>query len=150
MSTVQVRANVVGLISLITVACGAGGLFGPGSVVDLAFLISGRDTSRIIAPDTVTRGIPFDVSFVTFGGGCTRSAVRTDLTTKGSDAEIRPYDRTVRSGVCTSDLLFLQHVTQVRFDAPGTAVLHVIGQQYGASPGGVNGPAELLRLVTVR
>lgn len=150
MSTVQFRANVVGLISLITAACGVGGLFGPGSAVNLAFLISGRDTSRIIAPDTVTRGVPFEVSFVTFGGGCTRSAVRTDLTIRGTDADIRPYDRTVRSDVCTSDLLFIPHVTQVHFDAPGTAVLHVIGQQYGTSPGGRNGPAELFRLVIVR
>ena len=149
MSLERFRALVVGLSSAVMVACGAGGLFGPSSHDDLALIIMDSDTSRIVAPDTVTRGVPFVVSFGTFGGGCTRSVARTDVTTAGSSAEIRPYDRTVRSDVCTADLLFLQHVAQVRFDAPGIAVLHVIGQQVGTS-GSLNGPAELLRLVTVR
>lgn len=147
---VRFRTYLLGLTSVVVAACGLDGLFGPGSDVESALIIFYGDTSRVVAPDTVSRGEVFDVSFATFGGGCTRSVVRTDVTTTGHEAKIRPYNRTVRSEVCTADLLFLTHVARVRFDGPGIAVLRVIGQQRGASTGGVTGPAELVRLVTVR
>lgn len=144
------RTLMVGVSCALAAACSAFDLIGFNAHDEPGLLIFYHDTSQIVAPDTVARGVAFEIAFTTFAGGCTRTIARTDVLTSGSISDIRPYDHTVGGDACTSDLLFLRHTAQVRFEAPGTAVLHILGQQRGASTGSADGPAELTRNVTVR
>ena len=136
--------------AILTAACSAGALLGVGGRDDPALIIFYQDTTRIIAPDTVTRGVSFDVSFSTFGGGCIRSIGHDDFTATSSEVTIRAFDHNSGGQVCTDDLLRLPHAVQVRLGAPGTYIIRLIGQQRGASTGSTNAPAELRRAVTVR
>lgn len=132
-------------------SCAVWEYISPSNFEERGLIIFYRDTSSIAAPDTVLRGQPFSVEFVTYGGGCTRSVARTDVATKGLTSVIQPYNRTTRAGTgCDADLLWLRHVAQVRIDQAGTAAIRVIGEQRGASTGSTNGPAELTRTVVVR
>lgn len=151
MRSVNVRKSIL----LLAFACLSAGCT-PSSVVDantyeqpglLAFY---NDTSSIIAPETVQRGVAFIVEFRTFGGGCTRSVSRTHVGTFGLVSLIQPFNRTTRADGCTRDLLVLRHVARVRIDEVGTATIRVIGEQRGASDGAANLPIELRRSVVVR
>lgn len=120
---------------------------GPRDVA--AVIIFFGDTTRISAPDTVAVGAPIDVSFSTFAGGCTRAVARDDVTTAVGIVEIRPYDRTIGGGeiaICPADLFRLEHRLHLRLEKPGRYVVRLIGMKRG----GVFGPAELVRPLTVR
>jgi hypothetical protein len=104
------------------------------SVVDPTFaepalIIFYGDTAQVATPSSVTRGVPFEVSVQTFGGGCTRMIARTETDVSGAVAEIRPYNETRRSDVCTDDLLFLTHVVSIQFDHVGPVTIRVIAEQ---------------------
>ena len=150
MQATHLRAILPGVTLAVAIGCSAADLVAPGTHDDSALIIFYGDTSHIVAPDTVVRGAAFEVSFTTYGGGCTRSVARTDLTISGAVAEIRPYDTTVGGSTCTADLLFLRHVARVQAATAGTFTIRVIGQQRGASTGSVNGPAEISRVITAR
>jgi hypothetical protein len=107
------------------------------------------DTALIMAPDTVTRGTAFEVSVETFGGGCTRSTGRTDVRITGLVLEIRPYNETRRSDVCTDDLIMLTHQAFVQFSQPGVALVRVVGAQEPTQGAGT-GSAEVTRQVVIR
>jgi hypothetical protein len=141
---------IIALAGCSLAACGATSLFNLGARDDAALIIFYGDTSRISAPDTVARGVSFEVSFSTFAGGCIRRVARDDVTATASTVEIRPYDHNSGGNVCTSDLLILKHTLLTRLDTPGRFVIRLIGQQRGASTGITNGPAELTRPVVVR
>jgi hypothetical protein len=131
-------------------ACSSGGFFSGGARDDAGLIIFYGDTARISAPDTVTRGASFEVSFFTFGGGCIRAIARDDVTPKTSAVEIRPYDHNSGGDICTADLITLKHAVAIRLDTPGSYVIRVIGQQRGGSAGSNNAPAEVTRAVIVR
>lgn len=131
-------------------ACGAAAIFGIGARDEAGLIIFYSDTARLIAPDTVLHGVSFDVSFSTFGGGCTRKMAHDDVRISGNAVEVRPYDHNDGGNVCTLDLLFLKRVLPVRMEVPGAYVIHLIGLQRGASTGGTNGAAEITRAVVVR
>jgi hypothetical protein len=106
---------------------------------ELSVLISNGDTSRISAPDTVLRGMPFDVTFGTFGGGCVREHARTAVTMSTANAVVQPYDHNTGGYSCPADKLILQHSAQLRFDVAGIASVRVAGRQ-----------GEVARTVVVR
>jgi hypothetical protein len=131
-------------------ACSSGGVFSGGPRDDAGLIIFYGDTARISAPDTVTRGVSFEVSFSTFGGGCIRAIARDDVTPKANAVEIRPYDHNSGGDICTADLLTLKHAVAIRLDMPGSYAIRVIGQQRGGSTGSNTAPAEVSRPVIVR
>ena len=114
-----------------------------------ALIIFYGDTSRIAAPDTVVRGIPFEVSFHTFGGGC-ESQGGTEVNVNGAEAEVRPFDHSSGASACTDILKFLPHSASLSFGSAGTAIIRLIGQQRGGASGSNNAPAQLERRIIVR
>ena len=122
-------------------------ILGLGSYAEPALIVFYGDTATIAAPDTVTVGEPFAVTVGTFGGGCTREVDRTELEVTGDLAEVRPYNRTQRSDVCTSDLLILAHIATIQFNEAGLATLRITGRLGGPSQ---TEPARLDRRITVR
>ena len=142
------------IVSACALATGCGVLDQLNPTIDdeLAVIIHYRDTTRIVVADTVARGTPFDVVLDTYGGGCTRSTVRTEVGVGGRIALIRPFNRT-RSwpgGGCDAVLLTLRHTAQLRVDTPGTFTIRVLGQHRGSDRYGGDAPAELTRVITVR
>jgi hypothetical protein len=130
-------------------ACSA--LSGPDRIAEPALLIFFRDTTRIVAPDTVARGQVFEVRFFTFGGGCTRQVARTDVQIAPGVVEVRPYNWTREADVCTSDQLRLEHRAEVQVAEAGVVTLRVLGEQEGPSTGNNRSvPAELTRRLVVR
>jgi hypothetical protein len=120
------------LAGMAAVALGACELLpGVGTIDEPALIIFYEDTTRVVVPDTVTRGVPFTVSFMTFGGGCTREVARTDVRRDGNLLEIRPYNRRQKAdgGVCTADLLFLEHRVAEQFDQAGGRVRQIRRQE---------------------
>ena len=116
-----------------------------------ALIIFYADTAAIAAPDSATRGVPFQVSFPTFAGGCTRSAAHTRLGMSNAVAEIRPYNETRRAAACTDDLIFLTHTVSVRFDQPGSATIRVVAAQRPFQGTLLRtGPAQVERVVYIR
>lgn len=144
-SLIRVAALSATLVAI--VGCG---LTGPDTHDDPAFVIFYSDTTDISAPDTVTRGTAFTVSFPTYGGGCTSRIARTDVNVAGNVGLIRPYNRTYEADACTADLRFLYHTAQFRVDTPGSFTIRVVGRQVGRTTGGVPETAELVRVITVR
>jgi len=148
----RLRAIVVVSTLAFVAGCGVFDQLNPAIDDDLAIIIHYRDTTRIVVADTVVRGTPFEVVLDTYGGGCTRSTVRTELGVAGRVALIRPYNRT-RSWPgqgCDAVLLTLRHTKQLRVDTPGSFTIRVIGQQRGFNTDGNSAPAELTRVITVR
>jgi hypothetical protein len=116
-----------------------------------ATIIFGNDTAQITAPESVARGVPFDVTVRTFGGGCTRTTAQTRQAVSTGLVEVYPYNQTRRSDVCTSDLRFLTHTVTLQFADPGAVTIRIIGQQgWSLSGGDSNRPAQLERIVTVQ
>lgn len=69
---------------------------GPSEEVirELAWLGWGNlaDTLEVEVPETVEGGVPFEVTFMTYGGGCvTADAFEVETTVQASEAEIIPY-----------------------------------------------------------
>ena len=116
-----------------------------------ATIIFASDTAQIVAPVSAVAGAPFDVAVRTFGGGCTRAIARTQQSISGRLVEIRPYNETRRSDVCTSDLRYLTHTVTLRFLDPGAVTVRIVGQQGPSLSGGnTNRTAQLERIVTVQ
>ena len=117
-----------------------------------ALIIFYSDTTLITVADTVSSGATFLVKLDTYGGGCTRNTVRTDVSVTGRVVELRPYNRTrgFPGQGCTSDLMLLRHEPGVRVNTPGPLTIRVIGQQRGSTTGGDNAPASLTKVITVR
>ena len=152
--TIGARLRALAVVSAFVSAsaCGVLDQFNPAIDDEMAIIIHYRDTTRIVVADTVVRGTPFEVVLDTYGGGCTRSTVRTELGVAGRVALIRPYNRT-RSWPgqgCDAVLLTLRHTKQLRVDTPGSFTIRVIGQQRGFHTDGNSAPAELTRVITVR
>jgi len=118
-----VLSVIVALASVIT-ACD---ILDIGSHADPALIVFYNDTADIDAPNIVNVKTDFDVSVTTFAGGCTRDIDHTSFDLRDNVAEIRPFNRTKRSDVCTADLLYLVHTVTLRFDRPGVATIRVLG-----------------------
>jgi hypothetical protein len=90
------------------------------------------DPVRIQLPGTVLRGVTFDVTVRTYGGGCIDKG-DTEVEVNGLAAQVTPYDIEVThmpaGSVCTADLRFYEHIGEVRFDQSGTATVVVRGRK---------------------
>src|SRR5918999_643775 len=101
------------------------------------------------APGTVSRGVDFDVTVRTYGGGCVDQG-DAEVTLSGADAEVRPFDifvtRAPNNYVCTTDILkSFTHRATLRFMQPGPATVRFRGR---AEPSGETIVVE--RQVTVQ
>jgi hypothetical protein len=110
------------------ILCSGGcGLVGLGEDERLGVLRLDGDTVPIYIPQSVERGERFAVNFYTFGGGCI-SRGQTELSIRGLEATIVPYD--VHSGErdCTDESAFLDHTTWLHFETEGPATIRVHGR----------------------
>jgi len=88
----------------------------------------GRDTSRIILPDTVRRDSEFQMTVTTFGGGCIRETAETRVSVHGLRARVSFYHiRRNLTAVCTSDLIEFRQTVKLRFAKAGVATIEVRG-----------------------
>lgn len=71
-------------------------------------------------PKTATAGVPVEIVFWTFGGGCVQGIDDTEVTLDRGSAVVTPYDVLVEAQVCTDDLLHLRHRATLVFDEPGS------------------------------
>ena len=129
-------------------ACGLTEIFWPRGEAEPAVIISDRDTAQIIIPDTVRRGVPFDIQIVSFGGGCVRKLAGTKTAWSGNEFVVRPYNwRTTGDDVCTADLRYLTHTVRLTRDVAGEFVLKVTGLR---TSGQFRAEVSVSRTVTVR
>jgi hypothetical protein len=95
-----------------------------------------NDAVVVAVPSTVARGVDFDVTVRTYGGGCVDQG-DTEVTLSGADAEVRPFDIFVvemPGGYgCTDILKLFTHRATLRFTQAGTATVRIRGR---AEPGG--------------
>lgn len=137
--------------AVVLAACDITDLVGHRGDREVALLIIHYgDTARINAPDTVSLGAEFEISFSTFGDGCTQSISPVRATVSRNEVQIRPRDRVFGGGTCPAILRYLPHTVNVRIDVAGPAVIHIVGEQEGAPPGSPNSPAEISRSLFVR
>ncbi len=106
----------------------------------------------LTAPATVQANTEFEITIMTFGGGCERAGDSAVLRADAS-AAVMVYDFTTASHpevVCTTVLNRLPHTARLRFTKPGTAIIRVWGRRVGPEtpPAGV--PAVLEHRVTVQ
>lgn len=99
-------------------------------------------------PEAVDRGVEFQVTVHTFGGGCVDQG-HTEVSVAAGSVEVRPYDVFVthmpESYACTDILNRFPHRATLRLDQPGTATIRVRGR---AQPGDT--PLVIERTVLVR
>ena len=124
-------------------------LLSDDTVEEPAVIIFPPDTARVVAPDTVTRDVPFTAEVTTFGGGCTREVARTTVRTTAGVTEIAPFNRRHTDGDCLADIRFLTHRAEVRLRDPGAQILRIVGTEYRGSNRPAT-PAVLERRVIVR
>jgi hypothetical protein len=124
----------------------------PGNVDEPAVVRFHDERQSIVMPDTVVRGVPFEVRVPTYGGGCTRAIARTDVHVVGTVVEIRPVNRTVvvPGGGCTRDLLILEHRATVIVTTVGTVVVRVLGVERNAETGNATIAVTIDRQIVVR
>jgi hypothetical protein len=117
---------VSGWTAGVPLAAGNGGnvTWGPGiQASDIA------PAQVIVAPDTVTAGVPFEVITYTVGvSGCWRSDGQT-VTMLGRTVRLRPYDSHSGSEVCTGALQFLEHRSTLVLGQAGEWTLRVEGRR---------------------
>ena len=130
------------LVAGIATLCGCADA-GPKGYDQPATIILYRDSSRIVAPDTVTRGASFDVTFDTYGGGCS-SKGETTTEQIGAAVLLRPYHHMTGADACTRILYIFRHTVPARIDTKGSALIRLIGVEAEGRP------AELSRPVFVR
>ena len=109
---------------------------------------------RIEAPETVTAGEPFEVTFITIGAnGCWEPA-GTDLEVDGLTARATAYDRTEEEGqACTMVLLELPRTETLQFDEPGEGTIRLEGRRVegdAAESDGGEATAQVEVTVTVK
>jgi hypothetical protein len=107
-------------------------------------------TQVVVAPDTVTAGMPFDMTVNTVAlDGCW-SADGGELAVSGSVATATPYDRRATARVCTMVLGTLAHHFSVSFDTPGEALIRVPGRRVREGDARYDEPVTAERTVVVR
>jgi hypothetical protein len=95
-----------------------------------------NDPVVVEVPSTVSRGVDFDVTVRTYGGGCVDQG-DTEIMLSGPDAEVRPFDIFVvempDNYACTDILKRFTHRATLRFTQAGAATVRIRGR---AEPGG--------------
>lgn len=133
------------LVGVLAAACSA--ITGSDGGEEPALIRYYSQDAKITMPDTVNPGQQFVVKIASFGGGCTRSVSRTVV----DRTLIRLYNRTTRSsGVCTADLITIEHEAVLKFDAVSDQVIRFFGTNRGAETNGKTVEWVRERHVTVR
>jgi hypothetical protein len=87
-------------------------------------------------PNTVSRGIDFEVVVTTYGGGCVGQG-DTQVTTSATGVEIRPFDIFITempdNYACTDILKTFPHRATLRFTEAGSVTVRIHGRE---EPGG--------------
>lgn len=118
------------LLALAAAACD-GGLSGPRDVSRLGILEFHGDSRNVVtAPDTATAGEPFDVTVLTYGGGCDQKG-ETRVESADGVVVITPVDVFVEGEdvVCPAILRRFEHAARVSFDEVGTGEIRVRGRR---------------------
>ena len=77
-------------------------------------------------PDTMTAGVPSEITFWTSGGICVQGG-DTEVDITGDLALVTPYDFLTNGGVCgLLPLRLFEHRANVVFDEPGTAEIVIV------------------------
>ncbi len=112
----------------------------PSDLTSLASFHPDATAAAVAVPETVAANTPFDVTITTATRVC-RQAGRTDVQSAGQVVVITIYRDTNCSQI---DLgVVSPRTVSVRFDAPGTGAVRVIGA-------GSIGPQTVERLIVVR
>ena len=92
-----------------------------------------QDPMLVEVPNVASRGVDFEVTVRTFGGGCIAQG-DTEVTIAATIAEVRPFDVFVThlppNYACTSELRHYLHRATLRFMAPGLATVRVRGRAH--------------------
>jgi hypothetical protein len=95
-----------------------------------------NDPVVVEVPGIVSRGVDFDVTVRTYGGGCVDQG-DTEVTLSGAEAEVRPFDIFVvempDNYACTDILKRFTHRATLRFTQAGAATVRIRGR---AAPDG--------------
>jgi hypothetical protein len=105
----------------------------PGWSKDLGMVIDQPPhMTSLVAPATVTRGVPFQVTASSFGSSsCTRPHSHM-VSALQATREIRLYDEEApATRACTADMRSFPRVITLQFDEPGTAQVLVVGREGG-------------------
>ena len=117
---------------------------GPRDVARLGILeFHGESRNVVTAPDTVEAGEVFDVTVLTYGGGCDRKG-ETRVEEIDGSVVITPIDVFAEGEdvVCPSSLRRFEHTARVTFGEPGTGEIRVRGRRVPADE-------KILRVRTV-
>lgn len=128
------------LLYATTLAAAGCGILEPGGWSrGLGMVIDGNlFPTSLIAPDVVTKGVPFEVTVSSFGSGSCTRADGYELSATPASAEVRLYDQSAPSGsMCTADLRSFPRILMLQFDQAGTAELRVIGRGDGEDGQGI-------------
>lgn len=116
----------------------------------------GEGTSDVVQPpDEVRAGEPFEVTVLTYGGGCMRagdSVTDTAVVSVGNVATITPYDYEVAADdvPCAAYLTRYTHIATLQFVQPGEGVLRIEGLREAADTDFVGIPTTIERRIHVR
>lgn len=121
------RFRTLGLLAVLGLA-GCGSLFGPDDEEVLGRLTYFGHPSGVHVPDTVTVGVPFEVSVRTYGGGCI-SFGRTSVEYASGAIDIRPYDVDSLADVCNDELIPFEHTAEVTVNTSGPWVVRFHGRE---------------------
>lgn len=116
------------VLSAIGLLTGCGWVVGPEEGTRLGVISFYDDPVVISLPEVVAPGIPFEVTVLTYGGGCV-SAGETEVEVLGSTVDITPRDVHTGHNVCTDILNIFEHSALVTLTDPGTAVIRFHGAQ---------------------
>ena len=102
--------------------------YGSEQTVPALIELSSTDSVVFVVPDTVTRGVAFDVSVRSYGGGCVTQGP-TEVASAGDTLVVHPYHvvRTGRDIACTAELRHFTHTARLTFPTAGTRSVRVIG-----------------------
>lgn len=115
------------LLALAAAGCD-GWPFGPDRErVPATIELGESDPVEVVVPAVVTRGVPFDVTVTTYGGGCIEEA-DTEVEVQGALAVVRPYQILVHHDICTLELNITRRTVRVRLDTPGPGRVVVHGR----------------------
>jgi hypothetical protein len=84
------------------------------------------DAEQPQIPDTMTAGVPSEITFWTNGNSCVEGG-DTEVDITGDLALVTPYDfKRVSGGGCYDDRRYFEHRAKVVFDEPGTAEIVIV------------------------
>ncbi len=86
------------------------------------------DPVVITVPDTVQAGVSFEVSVLTYGGGC-HSKGGTTIQIVGLSVDVTPYDIHSGAEVCTDILNMFDHRATLTLRESGVAEVRFHGKQ---------------------